>query len=112
MGFPISDNSPGQKVHVDWLDADGNPADTTGCSVAWAVSNPAVGAVEVDPANPLTDGVFKLTDGPTPLGDVSISAVLTLPDGTTGVATDPNTGVATIVASQAVSGSVSFPPSA
>ena len=109
MGFPIPDNSAGQKVHVDWLDGDGNPADLTGCSVAWAVSNPAVGAVEPDPAAPLTDGVFKLTDGPTPLGDVSLSAVLTLPDGGN-VATDPATGVATIVASQAIAGSVSFPP--
>lgn len=108
MGFPIRDDSAGQKVHIDWKDADGNAADLTGCSVAWAVSNPAVGAVVVDPANPLTDGVFTLTPGPTPLGDVSISAVLTLPDGST-VATDPASGVATIVASAAVSGGVSFP---
>lgn len=109
MGFPIPDNSPGQKIHVDWLDSDGNPADLTGCSASFVVSNPAVGSIEPDAANPLTDGMFVLTDGPTPLGDVSLSAVLTLPDGSN-VATDPNTGVATIVSSQAVSGSVSFPP--
>ena len=108
MGFPIPDNSAGQKVRIAWVDADENPADVTGGSVAWAVSNPAVGAVEVDPAAPLTDGVFKLVDGPTPLGDVSLSAVLTMPDGSQ-VATDPASGVVTIVASAAVSGSVSFP---
>lgn len=109
MGFPIKDNSAGKKVHIDWLDADGNPADLTGCSVAWAVSNPAVGSVAPDAANPLTDGVFTLSDGPTPLGDVSLSAVLTKPDGST-VATDPASGVATIVAADAVTGTVSFPP--
>lgn len=111
MGFPIKDNSPGKSFEIAWTDADGNSADLTGCSVAFNVSNPAVGSVEPDPAAPNTKAIFKLTDGPTPLGDVSISAVLTKPDGSQ-LATDPNSGVATIVASDAVAGVISFPPDA
>lgn len=111
MGFPIKDTAPGKAFQVSWLDADGNPADLTGCQVAYTVGNPAVGSVEPDAADPLTKAFFRLTDGPTPLGDVSLSAVLTKPDGGQ-VATDPASGIVTIVPSDAVTGGIVFPPDA
>jgi hypothetical protein len=106
MGFPIKDTATSKGFGVNWSDADGNPADLTGCSVAFAVSNPAHGEAVADPTNPLTRGVFNLSPGATPLGDGQVSATLTKPDGTSIAAV----GDYTIVADVAVAGGVVFDP--
>ena len=108
MGFPIKDTAVSKGFTLNWTDADGNPADLTGCTVSVSVSNPAHGSVAMDAANPMGRGVFTLSEGATPLGDGQIAAVLTKPDGTS-IAVQ---GDYTIVADVAVAGGLVFEPDA
>lgn len=107
MGFPVPDNSAGQKCKVTWKDAEGNPADTTGCTVAWALSDPAKGSIAPDPAgDALSDALFVPAQVAGQLGDVDVAPVLTKPDGSQVSATP---GTITVIASAAMMGEVTFP---
>lgn len=108
MGFPIKDTAVSKGFRVDWTDADGNPADLTGCSVVYSISNPAHGSADADPSDPLHRGIFTLSPGATPLGDGQVAATLTKPDGSSVAAT----GDYTIVADVATGGAVAFDPEA